>query len=411
MRKIYTGIDLGSDSIKVAVIELIDGVCYNLASTSYPSKGIKKGWIVDANLATATLKEALKETEEMLGLSINQAIVSIPSYNRSFQIGEGSVKVEGEEGIIDYDDVIRVLQDATVGKVEEGKRLVMTMPISFHVDQKEGVKNPVSIKGEELAVKAVVTSVPKENVDNVLTVLEKCNVKAIDFTLGEIGDYYAIKNKEYDRKVGAIINIGYDTTKIAVYNKGILIKNEILKSGSKNIDKDIRYVYHLDKKTARYLKENFAVSNKRYADVNDTMEVINAYGEKITINQLELSEVVEARIVELLKDAKKQINVLTNREISYIIITGGISELAGFQYVVDNVLGRDAVTLSITSMGLRNNKYSTVVGICKYFDEKLTLRGRKYSMFSEVTLSSRKKDAPSNSTLVSKVFNHIFDHN
>ncbi len=411
MRKIYTSVDLGSDSIKVAVIELIDGACYNLASTTYPSRGIKKGWVVDVNLASASLKEALKETEEMLGLSINQAIVSIPSYNRSFQIGEGSVKVEGEEGIIDYDDVIRVLQDATVGKVEEGKRLVMTMPISFHVDQGEGVKNPVSMKGEELSVKAVVTSVPKENVENVLTVLEKCGVKAIDFTLGEIGDYYAVKNKEYDRKVGALINIGYDTTKIAIYNKGILIKNEILKSGSKNIDKDIRYVYHLDKKTARYLKENFAVSNKRYADVNDTMEVINTYGEKITINQLELSEVVEARIVELLKDAKKQINVLTNREISYIIITGGISELAGFQYVVDNVLGRDAVTLSITSMGLRNNKYSTVVGICKYFDEKLTLRGRKYSMFSEVTLASRKKEETGNVPLVSKVFNHIFDHN
>ena len=417
MRKIYTSIDLGSSDIKVVVDEVIQDEFYCLAAVSVPSKGIKKGWVVDPDSAAASLTEALKEVEEMLGIAVNQAIVTIPSYHREFAIAEGKVKIEGETQTVDYEDVIRSLQDANVGKIPEGRRLVTTIPISFHVDGNAGIKNPVGEKGETLAVKAVVTTVPKENIDNINTVLQKCNVTAIDIALSETGDYYELRNDTYDRQVGAVINIGYDTTKVAVYNKGIMIKNEVINIGSRHIDKDIRFVYHVDKATAKYLKEHFAVSNKRYADVNDTIEVLNVDKEKISLNQLEISEVVEARIVEILRLAKKQINILTNREISYIIITGGISELAGFQYVVDNVLGREATTLSITSMGLRNNKFSSASGLCRYFHEKLTLRGRQYSMLSDsitTVFSSRNKTKttdPNNETIISKVFGYFFDNN
>ena len=110
--------------------------------------------------------------------------------------------------------------------------------------------------------------------------------------------------------------------------------------------------------------------------------------------------------------AKKEISLLTNREISYIIVTGGISELAGFQYVLDNVLGRLAITLNITSMGIRNNKYSSAAGLTRYFDEKLSLRGKNYSMLSErksVELGTVKRKE-SNGSMVGKVFGYLFDH-
>ena len=76
------------------------------------------------------------------------------------------------------------------------------------------------------------------------------------------------------------------------------------------IDKDLSYVYNLKRSQARTLKENFAVSNTRYSDVNDTIELTNKNGDDITLNQLEVSEVVEARLVDLLRLAKKQINIL-----------------------------------------------------------------------------------------------------
>ena len=102
-------------------------------------------------------------------------------------------------------------------------------------------------------------------------------------------------------------------------------KNKIFNLGSRNVDNDITYIYGTDQITSRELKEKFSLASKRYADSNEVLEFNNDQGEKKSINQYEITEVVEARITELLKLAKKEINDLTNRKISYIIVTGGIA--------------------------------------------------------------------------------------
>ena len=114
-------------------------------------------------------------------------------------------------------------------------------------------------------------------------------------------------------------------------------------------------------------------------------------------------------MVDLLKQAKKQISVLTNREISYIIITGGISELAGFEYVVENVFDRRCSTLDISTMGIRSNMYSSSYGIIKYFYNKLDLRGLSYSMVSEKEADHliSTKEKVSSGNIISKVFGYF----
>ena len=169
--------------------------------------------------------------------------------------------------------------------------------------------------------------------------------------------------------------------------------------------------YLVKRGVARSLKESFAISNTRYADASDYIEVLNKNQEKVNIGQLEISELVENKIVELLKLAKKQINLLTNRQISYIIITGGISELAGFQYVVENVFDRRATTLDIRSMGVRNNMYSSAFGMIKYFYYKLESRGKTYSMFNESQaeelVSTNRKILGMNDSIIHKVFGYF----
>ena len=129
------------------------------------------------------------------------------------------------------------------------------------------------------------------------------------------------------------------------------------------------YIYKIDKKLSRKLKENFVVASAKYADYNELCEITSLEGKKTEQNQLDLSKVVEARCEEILKIAKNELKNLTKREIRYIIITGGVSELAGFQYIVEDVLGIKARVCNITTMGIRHNKYSSVYGIIKYFDK------------------------------------------
>ncbi len=412
MKKIYTGIDLGSFSIKIVVCEVVNNKFHVLAASNTRCKGIKNGLVTDMEEASIYLKKAKKEVEDMLGITIDQAVVTVPSIDKDFDIVEGKVNVEDENKMVSATDINNVFQDAVLGKVNETKELITITPIFFQVDDKEPVKDPKGMIGESLFVKAVITSIPKENFRNTVNLLKNCGITPVDVTYGIMGDYYEARNIDFDKSVSAIINIGYSKTEVSIFNKGIMIKDEMIDSGSKLIDKDLSYVYNLKRSQARVLKENFAVSNTRYSDVNDTIELTNKNGDDITLNQLEVSEVVEARLVDLLRLAKKQINILTNREISYIIITGGISELAGFEYVVENVFGRRCSILDINTMGIRSNMYSSSYGIVKYFHNKLDLRGLSYSMVSEKeanNLISTKGKTLNNShdNIISKVFSYF----
>ena len=412
MKKIYTGIDLGSFSIKIVVCEVVNNKFHVLAASNTRCKGIKNGLVTDMEEASIYLKKAKKEVEDMLGITIDQAVVTVPSIDKDFDIVEGKVNVEDENKMVSATDINNVFQDAVLGKVNETKELITITPIFFQVDDKEPVKDPKGMVGESLFVKAVITSIPKENFRNTVNLLKNCGITPVDVTYGIMGDYYEARNIDFDKSVSAIINIGYSKTEVSIFNKGIMIKDEMIDSGSKLIDKDLSYVYNLKRSQARVLKENFAVSNTRYSDVNDTIELTNKNGDDITLNQLEVSEVVEARLVDLLRLAKKQINILTNREISYIIITGGISELAGCEYVVENVFDRRCSILDINTMGIRSNMYSSSYGIVKYFHNKLDLRGLSYSMVSEKeanNLISTKGKTLNNShdNIISKVFSYF----
>ena len=163
---------------------------------------------------------------------------------------------------------------------------------------------------------------------------------------------------------------------------------------------------------SRKLKETFAVALTNYADSNDVSDYVNDKDEEKELNQLGITKVVEARIREILKLAKNEIKNLTNREIRYIIITGGLTEMSAFSYLVEQEFGFVAKVCNLKALGVRHNMYSSCFGITKYFDDKLALRGKNYHMVSEEdvdALVSADTNTVVNESIISKVFGHFFD--
>lgn len=416
MKKIYTGIDIGSDTIKIVVSEIYKNKLNVLASSVVSSEGVKKGLIVEAELVTKAIKNGLKEIEGMIGLKIDKVVASVPSYFAEFMLVDGYTTINNDNKEVNGNDIVRALQSCVYNKLNPGRELVTVIPLEFILDDKTGIRDPKGFVGTKLGVKAVMITSPKKNIYSVVSILESVGLEVTDITFNAIGDYCEFRNVETDTCVGAIINIGAHTTNVSIFNKGVMIKSEILDIGGKNIDNDIAYIYKLDKIVAKEIKETFAVANKRLASVNEIYETTNLMGQLLKLNQYEISEVVSSRIIEILKLAKKQINVLTNKEISYIMITGGISEMPGFQLVVEEILGKKAYTMDMNSIGIRKNALSSVSGIIRYFYEKLILRGKEYSMFSkeqEEELVSTKKRLLnfSNNSVIGKVFGYFFDNN
>lgn len=411
MNHIYTGLDIGNGEIKIVVVNADNSNYHVLASTSVKTLGLKKNTIYDDKKLKTSLLNAIKLTEEKIGMKIREVILTLPANRASMTMESGLVNIRGEK--VSGRDIDAVIKDTIEDTYDDTRELVSCLPISFTVDEDASVINPLGEEGNKLFLKAVVATSPKEEIYPFINIVRSVGINITDIIYNTQADYYTISTKELNRKMGAIINIGADITSIGVFNKGIMIKNSYIPVGSSSVDKDISFIYKVDLKEARKLKETFALTSARYADNNDNITIINKENKKITINQIQISEVIESRIKEILKLAKNEINRLTKREISYIIVVGGISELAGFNYVVEETLGRSASCFNMTTIGARHNKYTSVFGACKYFDKKCMLKEKDINMFSLDEIDnfiSPKKKNMNNDNMTNKFFGHFFDN-
>ena len=411
MNHIYTGLDIGNNEIKIVVVESYRDDYHVLASTAVKSKGIKKNTIYDEKKLKECLHQAITQTESTLGMKIREVILCVPTGNAMMTMETGLVNIRGEQ--VTGKDVEAVLRDASNGAYDNDRELVTCLPISFTVDEQPSTQNPLGETGEQLFTKVVVATSDKQDVYPFINLVRSLGINIVDIVYNSQADYYTAMTRELDRKMGCIINVGADITTVAIFNKGIMIKNSYIPVGSTSVDKDIAFIYKVDLKTACHLKETYALTVGRYADDNETIEVAGTEQSKVVIRQTEISSVIESRIAEILKLAKNEINRLTKREISYIIVVGGISELAGFNYLVEDILGPNARCLNMQVLGARHNKFTSAFGSCKYFDRKCKQRQWNISMFSQEELNtflSPKKKNTANETMINRFFGHFFDN-
>ena len=413
MRKIIASLDIGNHTVKLVVGEIVRGKLNILACIDVPARGIKKGFIVNSESAMLALEDVFKKAEEQIGIPIKKVVVSVPSNGLECFLSEGYTSVNNEERIITSNDIIRSMQAAVYNKVMDSRELVTILPTKFLLDDSIVATSPLSMRAEKLNVKAVVGTVPKKNVTPIVKCLEKMGVEVVDVTIGALGDYYEFKNNKNSNEVGAVINIGASKMTVSIFNKGIITSSEVIDMGGDNIDYDLGYVYKIGRKDAMFIKENMALADKNMAHANEAIIVEDKNGDKIKINQFSASEIVMSRLEEMLNLAKKQINLLTKKEISYIIITGGVTETAEFKNVVDYIF-KNASIGEVKEIGARHNKYATAVGLIKYYDSRLRLRNRDFSIFSieeQENLSGiHKKVNISENSILGKIFGYFFDN-
>lgn len=414
MRKIMASLDIGSDKIKLVVGEIFKHKLNVLAVTETPSKGIKKGIIVNSENVLEGVKEVYKKAEEIIGLKIRQTVVAIPSNFAEYSVVEGEIDIESEDKVVRGNDIVRVLQKAIKGQISPNMELVAIMPSIFKIDDEKSVKNPKKMIASKLAVKAVLAVSPKKIVYPILECLEKNGIEVLDIGFTSLGDYFEFVTPEMNESVGAIVNIGDSTTTISIFNKGTLTNSTVFDLGSQNIDNDISFIYKLTKTDSKYLKENMALAHKRLAQASIKEKYTNKLGEEITINQYELSEIVMSRITEILNMAKKQINHLTKKQISYIIFTGGLTEIVDFPLVLEEIYGTSAKVGSVNEIGARSNKYSSSLGLIKYYNHKAMLRDRDFSIFDineqEELGGLNNSTNITEGTILGKLFGYFFDN-
>lgn len=380
MKKIFTSVDIGSDTVKILVCELIGKRVHVLAANSIKSKGIRKGLVIDSSLAVNTIKDCIKTINDDLGFEIKKVIVNVPNYNAKFMYVTGEIEIDGT---VTTENVNRLIKTSVYNKIEDDYELVTVVPIDFIADSVEGNKYPVGLQCSTLGIKGIMITVPKKNIYSVIGIIEGAGLEVVDITISGLSDYHAVRNQKLDSKIGAVINLGHETTNVSIVSDGVLVNTETIQLGGINVEKDIAYVFRTNIIDARKIKEKFASCHKRFTNLNDIYELKNDLGEIVKLNQLEVTEVVMSRMVEILEYAKKQMLLLTKKEVQYIVLTGGLTEIKSFKNLVYEILGKDVIMYVMDEIGIRDNKYTTAFGMILYFIEKMAVRGKDYSMISE----------------------------
>ncbi len=414
MRKIIAGLDVGSENIKLIVAESIKGRIHVLGVSCVSSLGIKRGFVVDPNALLSKLQEVFSKCEDMLGLKVSKVVISVPSDDTSFMMMEGSTSIHNDEHIISQNDVIRAMQASTYNQIEENQEIVFLEPVSFVIDDERTVKNPIGQEGIKLTVKSLLATVPRKNIYAIVKCLERLGITVVDYTLGAIGDYKEAEKPMMREVAGAIINIGYQTTTVAIFHKGLLTNISILNVGAINVEHDLSYMFGLQKSDAKVVKRTLASAHKRGVSASVHKDFTTKEGKTVTISEYEASEVASSRLEEILKLAKKEINLLTKKEIHYIMITGGVSEMANFSLLVEEIFGHQAKIINIRELGVRSNIYSTALGLIKYYDEKTRTQGVDFSIFNDEEIEElsnvNKRINFGENSILGKLFGYFFDN-
>lgn len=413
MRKIMSSLDIGYASIKLIVAEINKKKLYVLTSSIVNNDAVKKDMTIDYDILEGIIKKLLSDAKEKLGIEIKKTLLTIPTDSASFTINRARIDIKNEDNLITVDDMIKVVNLSGKNVVQDNMELVNITPLYYTLDDSSKTDIPVNTFSRSLEVKSIITSSSKDDVYKYLRVLDNLGVSVVDISYDVVGNYFAFKSDDMDTTCGIIIDIGYLSTSISVYNKGVLVNTLKIKVGSLNVLKDISYVYKISLDSAKEVYKKLGLGSSKNANNLEKIELKDNNGDKLIINQVNLSEIIESRVQEILSMAKKQINTLTKRQISYIICTGGIANISDFDLNVLEIFGKNARIGYINTIGIRDTRYASTFGLIKWYDYNAKLKNYDYSILNleeQEEFSKEESEAKTSSnSIIGKVFDYFFE--
>ena len=413
MRKIMSCLDIGNANIKFIVAEIKDRNLYVLTSSIVSNEALKKDMTMDYIVLEEQIKKILSDTKEKLGIEIKKTLLVIPSDTASFTINRAKIDIKNEDNLITVEDMLKVVNLSGKNVIQDNMELVNITPLYYTLDDSSQTDLPINTFSKSLEVKSIITSSTKEDVYKYLKILDNLGISVVDISYDVVGNYFALKNHDMDATCGVIVDIGYLSTSVSIYNKGVLVNTEKIKVGSFNVLKDISYVYKISLESAKDVYKRVGLGNSKNASNLDKVEIKDNNGDKLIVNQVNLSEIIESRVQEILRMAKKQINTLTKRQISYIICTGGIANIGDFDLNVLEVFGKNARTCYINTIGIRDTRYASALGLIKWYDYNAKLKNYDYSILNleeQEEFSKEESEAKTSSnSIIGKVFDYFFE--
>lgn len=392
--QIITAIDIGTTKICVIIATFNEENKLEIKGIGTSrSDGLVNGIVVDIMKATQSIKEAISESEKMVGFKARNLYVGIAGNHIKSQntIGRISLTTGADPCEITQEHVENVITNSKNNvKIQQGnERLEIIHAINqyYKIDDQEGILNPVSMSGFNLSAHVHIVMADINTLRNVKKCIERTGYKVVDIYLEPIASSNAVLN-EVEKELGSIlIDIGGGTTDIAVFFKNSIRFSFVLPLGGTDITNDLAIGLHTSPQNAENLKINQGNSLASQIPEDALIDIEGIGGRESKQKKLRyVNEIVEARMREIFEGSYKILHEQYDLKMitAGLTITGGASLLKNCDVLAEEIFNMSAkigypnlTDLAGPTERLENPKYATSVGILYYAYNELVSKESK----------------------------------
>jgi cell division protein FtsA len=382
-KNLIVGLDIGTSKIVAIVAEVTPEKRLNIIGLgAQPSRGLKKGVVVNIEATMASIQRVLEEAELMADCAITEVYTAIGGGHIRSLNSSGMVAIKEKE--VTQADIDRVVETAKAIAIPNDQEILHILPQEFIIDGQEDVREPLGMSGVRLEVKVHIVTGAVSAVENITKCVRRCGLEVRDVMLQPLASALAVLNDDEKELGVCLMDVGGGTTDLAVFTGGAIRHTAVIPIAGDQVTNDIAMTLRTPTKEAEELKLRHGCALRQLADPNDIIEVpgVGERGPRKLSRQM-LAEVIEPRIEELYTLAQAELRRSGFEELlsSGIVLTGGSALLAGMVELGEEVfhlpvrIGVPAYVGGLADV-VRSPRYATAVG--------LLLDGREQFLRAEI---------------------------
>ncbi|HEX8741158.1 MAG TPA: cell division protein FtsA [Casimicrobiaceae bacterium] len=368
-KNLIVGLDIGTSKVVAIVAEVTDEGLNVIGLGMQPSRGLRKGVVVNIEATMASIQRVLEEAELMADCRISEVYTAIAGSHIKSLNSSGMVAIKEKE--VTQADIDRVVDTAKAIAIPNDQQVLHILPQEFIIDGQEDVREPLGMSGVRLEVKVHIVTGAVSAVENITKCVRRCGIEVRDVMLQPLASAKAVLNDDEKELGVCLMDIGGGTTDIAVFAGGAIRHTAVIPIAGDQVTNDIAMTLRTPTKEAEELKLRHGCALRQLADPNDIIEVPGV-GERAPrkLSRPMLAEVIEPRIEELYSLVQAELRRSGFEELlsSGIVLTGGSALLAGMTELGEEVfhlpvrVGVPAYTGPLADV-IRSARYATSVGL------------------------------------------------
>ena len=363
----FTGLDIGTSSIKVLVAELVDGEVNVIGVSNAKSKGVKDGIIVDIEAAATAIKSAISQAEEKAGISIKSVNVGLPANLLQVEPTQGMIPVTSDTKEITEQDVENVVKSALTKSMTPDREVITFVPEEFVVDGFQGIRDPRGMMGVRLEMRGLLYTGPRTILHNLRKTVERVGVQVDNVIISPLAIVNSVLN-EGEREFGAtVIDMGGGQTSVATIRNQELQYTNVYQEGGDYVTKDISKVLKTSKKIAEGLKLNYGEAYPQLASKETFQVEVIGEVEPVEVTEEYLAQIISARLKHIFEQIKQDLERRHLLDLpGGIALIGGNAILPGVVELAQEVLGVRVKLYVPNQVGFRNPAFAHVISLSEF---------------------------------------------